>query len=495
MGVIQKQSTAGVIWSYAGVVLGFIITVYLFVEILTTAQIGLLRVLVSYASILAMVASLGMNAVTIKMFPQFRNEKSGHQGFLGIALIIVIIGFIITSLAYLLMRDYFVEDAKEQSALFIPFFYTVIPLSFFIILYGIFDSYYRMLFNSVKGIAAKEVYQRLAVIAGLLLYFFSVVDFTGLVWLYVGAYAFPVIQMMYSLIREKRFFIKPNRNFFTPEVRREIINVGIFGILASFSARLVQYIDIIMVNEYLGLSDTGVYTISFYFGTLILVPMRTMMKIGSTVVSEAWKENDLKTISDVYTKSSLSLSVIGMLFLIGIWGNIDNVFHLLGKDYSGGKYVILFISLANLADVFMGISNSIIVNSKYYRWQTYILLAFTVALIVTNVLLIPVYGIIGAALASLISKVFLNAMRYIFIYQRFNMQPFAWKHIWLIFTGVAAWYVTTFIPAFSNFYLDIIIRSGAISMVFLLPVYYLNISEDINSRADAILGRFGIRLR
>jgi O-antigen/teichoic acid export membrane protein len=352
-----------------------------------------------------------------------------------------------------------------------------------------------MLFNSIKGIAAKEVYQRLVVIAALLLYFFSMVDFTGLVWLYVGAYAFPVIQMIYSLIREKKFFIKPNKSFFTPELRREIINVGVFGILASFSARLVQHIDIIMVNEYLGLSDTGVYTISFYFGTLILIPMRTMMKIGSTVVSEAWKANDLKTISDVYTKSSLTLSVIGMLFLIGIWGNIDNIFQLVGKDYSAGKYVILFISLANLSDVFMGISGSIIVNSKYYRWQTYILFTFSILLIVTNVLLIPVYGIAGAALASLISKIIMNLMKYLFIYLRFNMQPFALKHIWLIFTGIAAWYVSTFIPAFSSFYFDIIIRSAAISVVFLIPVYYLNISSDISHRADVILKRFGIRLR
>ncbi len=495
MGVIQKQSTTGVLWSYFGVGLGFITTVFLFVRILTTAEIGLLRVLVSYAAILAMFGSLGMNAVIVKMFPLFRNDLQKHQGFLGLALVIVLIGFAVTSVGYLFLRDYFVSDGQEKSALFVPFFYSVIPLSLFIILYGVFDSYYRMLFNAVKGIAAKEVYQRIIIIIVLGLYFLSVVNFTQLVWLYVAAYAFPVIQMVYSLMREKKLFIKPNRRFYNPEIRNEIINVGIFGILASFSSRLVQYIDVIMINEYLGLSDAGVYTVSFFFGTLILIPMRTMSKIGSTVVSEAWKTSNLKTISDVYTKSSLTLSVIGMLFLIGIWGNIGNVFQLIGEDYNAGKYVILFISLANLTDVFMGMSNPIIVNSKYYRWQTYMLLAFTGVVIITNILLIPVYGMVGAAIASLISKAFLNLLKFSFIWIRFKMQPFTWRHVLMICLGLGSWYLSTFIPALPHYIIDIIVRSAVLSALFLIPVYYLKISEDINTRVDLLLGKFGIRLR
>ena len=483
------------IWSYAGVGLGFVITVVLFVQILSAAEIGLLRILVSYASVLAMFASFGMNAVTIKMFPQFRDEKARHQGFLGVALMVVFAGFILASLVYWLFRDYFISQGKEDSALFIPFFYTVIPLTLFIILFNIFDSYYRVLFNAVRGIAAKEVYQRLAVIIGLVLYFGGVVNFAGLVWLYVAAYALPVFQLLFSLIRERKFHVTPNRKFFTPEIRKEMISVGVFGILASFSSRLVQYVDVIMINEYLGLTDTGVYTITFYFGTLILIPMRTMTKIGATVISEAWKKNDLKTISEVYTKSSLTLSLLGLLFFIGIWGNIENVFHMVGETYESGRYVILFISLANLVDVYMGINTTIIVNSKYYRWQTYQLLAFTVVLIVTNLLLIPPYGIIGAAVASLISKLFLNLMKYVFIWWRFKMQPFTYKHILLTVTGIAAWYLSTLLPALPNYIADIIVRSALISVLYLVPVYYLNISEDINKRADEILAKFGIRLR
>jgi len=218
-----------------------------------------------------------------------------------------------------------------------------------------------------------------------------------------------------------------------------------------------------------------------------------MAKIGSVVISEAWKKNDLKTISEVYTKSSLTLSVLGLLFFIGIWGNIENVFQLIGEQYSEGRYVILFIALANITEVFMGLSGQIIVNSRYFKWQTYLLAFFSTTIVVTNFFLIPILGIIGAALATLISKLVFSAMKYFFIYKRFGIQPFTPKHFILVAIGVIAWYVSTFIPAFSNYIIDIIIRSTALTVLFLIPVYYFKISEDLNGRIDGVLNVIGIR--
>jgi O-antigen/teichoic acid export membrane protein len=355
------------------------------------------------------------------------------------------------------------------------------------VLYGILDSYFRVLFNAVKGIAYKEVYQRVLIIAAVALYYFQTISFTTFVYAYIAAYLMPVLFFLVSLIRQNKFFVKPDFSFITPKLRREMMSVALFGILAGFSGILVQSIDIIMINEFLGLTDTGIYTISFFFGTLILIPMRTMAKIGSVVISEAWKRNDLKTISEVYTKSSLTLSVLGLLFFIGIWGNIENVFQLVGEKFSAGRYVILFIALANLTEVGMGMSSHIISNSRYYKWLTYLLVIFSVVIVITNFIFIPMYGIMGAALASFLSKIIFNLMKFAFIKIRFGLQPFTRKHLLLAAITVAAWYVSTFIPAFSNYLIDIVIRSAALSILFLVPVYFFKISDDLNEKAEGII--------
>lgn len=482
MGIIQKQSISGVVWSYVGVGLGFITTAILFTRMLETDEIGLLRLLVSYSSIMAMLASLGINSVIIKMFPRFRDEKQKHHGFFGLSLLVAFTGFLVISLIYVFFSGAITNQAGDDSQMFVDFFYAVIPLTLFGVFFGVFDSYMRVLFSAVEGIAYKEVYQRIIIIAVVLLYFFGFLSFSAFVWVYVFAHASPVLFFIITLHHQKKLFIKPDFRYYHPPVRREIFSVALFGIMGSFSNILVQSIDVIMIDHYLGLSSAGIYTISFFFGTLILVPLRAMAKIGSVVISEAWKRNDLKTISEVYTKSSLTLSIAGLLFFIGIWGNIENVFHLIGEQYSDGKFVILFIALANLVEVTMGLGAHIIVNSKYYRWHTYLLIAFAGLIIITNILLIPVYGIVGAAIASFVSKFLFSLMKFLFIRIRFGIQPFTMKHLLLLLIALLSWYISSFVPAFPNYIIDIVIRSTIITILFIIPVYYFKVSDELNEK-------------
>jgi len=320
------------------------------------------------------------------------------------------------------------------------------------------------------------------------LYFFRVIDFHQTVVLYLIALISPTILFFLSLIYNKQLFLKPDLAFIDKKMSREMLDVGFFGILASFSGVLVLNIDTIMVERMLGLSAAGIYSITFFFGTLILIPLRTMGKISSVVIADAWKKSDLDTIEDIYKKSSISLSILGILLFVGIWGNIDNVFILLQADYLPGKMVIFYIGIANLFDIALGVSPHIIVNSKYYRSLSFMLIGFAIFLVVTNLILIPQYGIIGAAIASLISKFVFSVTKFVFIYKKFGIQPFSSKIVYLIAIGIAVYWLSTLMPVFENFIVDIILRSSFIGLLFLLLVYFAKISSDVNSKIEDVLG-------
>ena len=487
LGVIKKQSISGSIYSYVGVVLGFIITALLYPRIFSTEEVGLLRVLVSYSTLFAQFAGLGLNAVTVKLFPYFRTKDQKHHGYLGLSLLISLVGFVIAASVYMLIRPAILNDAEGKSELFVTYFYYVVPLIFFTLLFNVFDTYYRVLYNAVKGIVVKEVIQRLSILAVILLYFFDTISFHQTVVLYTLALISPTFLLFASLAKNKRLALKPDFKFIDNQLLKEMLTVGFFGLVSSYSGVLVMNIDVLMVNDMLGLSAAGIYSVTFFFGMLILIPLRTMGKISSVVIADAWKRNDLKTISDIYKKSSLSLSVIGILLFIGIWGNIDNVFLILKDDYLPGKMVIFYIGIANLLDISLGISPHIIINSKHYRYLSFFLIGFALLLIVSNLALIPEYGIVGAALASLFSKFIYNLVKFIFIYKKFGLQPFEIKHLVLILIGLIAYFVSTLIPVSSNFIVDIAVRSTVILLAFGLPVYYFKISEDLNERINSLV--------
>ncbi|MBC8321717.1 MAG: polysaccharide biosynthesis C-terminal domain-containing protein [Bacteroidetes bacterium] len=494
MGVIKKQSISGTIYSYIGVLLGFVTTGLLYPIIFSTDEVGLLRILVAYSVLFAQFAGLGINTITVKLFPYFRDYERKHHGYLGLALLISAVGLIIAVSVFVLLKSSILDSGKEGADLFAKYFYYIVPLIIFTLLFNVFDTYYRVLYNAVKGIIYKEVIQRTLVLIVILLYFLETIDFHTTVILYTTALISPTILLFLSLIYNKQLFLNLDLNFVDRKLSKEMINVGIFGILASFSGVLVMTIDTIMVERILGLSAAGIYSITFFFGTLILVPLRTMGKISSVVIADAWKENNINVISQIYKKSSISLSIIGLLLLIGIWGNIDNVFHIISDAYLPGKYVILIIGIANLIDIGLGVSPHIIVNSKHYRFLSYSLIVFAVILIISNLLLIPKYGIVGAAIASLISKFIFNLIKYLFLYRKFGLQPFTSKTPLLYIIGAFAYGVSLLLPEQSNYIVDIFIRSSIILVVFSIPVYFFNISEDINQRVDAVIkGLFRLR--
>lgn len=493
MGIIRRQSISGTIYSYVGVLLGFVTTGILFPRILSTEEVGLLRILVSYSALLAQFASLGFNTVTIKLFPYFRDKAAKHHGFLGLAFGVSLVGFIIFVAIYILLKPQLLGHAKENSALLINYFNYVIPLVFFTLIFNAIDTYYRVLYNAVKGIIYKEVIQRVLILAVILIYYFGYIDFHETVILYTLAIISPSILLFATLIYNKQLFLKPDLAFIDNSMGWEMTYVALFGILAGFAGILTQYVDVIMVDYMLGLSAAGIYTITFFFGTLILVPMRTMGKISSVVIADCWKSNDLETINDIYKKSSISMSIVGLLLFIGIWGNVDNIFMMI-KDgaYISGKMVIFYIGIANLFDVALSVSPHIIVNSKHYRYLSYFVGGFAVLLVVSNLILIPVYGLVGAAIASLISKFIYNLVKFGFLYRKFGFQPFTMKFLPLIIIGCCAYYASTFLPQLSNYIVDILVRSLLITTLFMVPVYFFKISSDINKKIDELLGLFRI---
>ncbi|MFA5418069.1 MAG: polysaccharide biosynthesis C-terminal domain-containing protein [Bacteroidales bacterium] len=497
MGLIQKQSLSGTIYSYIGVILGFVTTGLLWPRVFDTDEVGLMRILVSYSVLFSQFASLGINSITVKLFPYFRTSDGKNHGFLGLTTLISLAGLAVSILGYILMKSWIVDPDKVNSQLFNQYYYYVVPLIFFTLFFNVIDTYFRVLYKAVIGIVYKEVVQRMMILLVIVLFYLDWIDFHQTVIFYCLALILPTLFIMISLIIHGKYSLKPNFRFVTPKLRKEMIDVGLFGIIGGFSGVLVLNIDVIMVERMIDLKAAGIYTITFFFGSLILIPMRSMGKISSVIIAEAWKTNNLKVITDIYKKSSISLSVIGFLLFIGIWANIDNVFIMIGDKYSAGKYVILLLGIANLTDIALGVNPHIILNSKYYRNLSYFLLFFATLLVITNLIFIPLFGIIGAAIASLMSKIIYNTIKFLFLLKTYKLQPFDRKYAYLLIISILVYISSLLIPPIRNYLIDIFVRSSYITLIFLPLIYFSNISEDINQRIRATLkmvaGLVGIR--
>jgi hypothetical protein len=91
------------------------------------------------------------------------------------------------------------------------------------------------------------------------------------------------------------------------------------------------------------------------------------------------------------------------------------------------------------------------------------------------------YGITGAALASMISLVFSNVYSFIVVYQKIRITPFNKKSLYsLILLGpiiISLFYNPIL---FENNIISVVIKSLFLSMFFLLSVLKIKLSEDLS---------------
>jgi len=481
MGIIKQQTIKGTFFSYLGVFIGFITNTFILTKILPADQVGLVNILNSFSLIFAQFAILGFNA-TARYFPYFRDGKS-NNGYLFLACAVSCVGFVLFVFGAFCFKDVIVSQKSQDSNLFNEYFWYLVPLTFATLYFNVFDLYSRLMFDAVAGRLIREFTLKLLVLACVCLLWFGVFTFKSFMWFWLLANMLPMVLMMIRLARKGNFSLRPNFQFLTGDIRQNLVSLSLFGILTGAAPLLVDNIDRYMVNRFFGLADTGIYVIAANFGAIIALPTRSLYSIAYTVIAESWRTKDMENIRSIYQKSCINQLIVALFLFIVVWGNIDNIFRILPVEYASGRYIVFFIGMVSLIDALTGVNAAILATSKYYRYDSLFYLLLVGVTIISNLLLIPVFGITGSAIAAAITVFVFNAARYLFILFKFKLQPFTMKNLITIGVGLLVYWISTWIPMLDNLYVDAIIRGGTITICYSVLVYVLHLSSDINEIA------------
>jgi O-antigen/teichoic acid export membrane protein len=479
VGLIARQSIFNAAYTYVGIALGAVLTLFLFPNILQPEQYGLTRVLISASMIGAQFAHLGMRNTVIRFFPFFKNPEQKHSGLLFWALTIPLLGFFLFSILFWLFREHFISIYIDRSPVLVDFILYILPVTFFILYFDILNNYLRSLRDSTTGSLVSEVVLRVLIILILLIHFLGWITFDGFVLLFAAAYGIQPVWLAVTLLRSGELHLRPDFSFMRMTLAKGMTSYGLFTLLGGLTTVVVWNVDIMMLGSMSGLEQTAIYAIAFYIGTVITVPQRAIDKITTPLIADYIRHRKWAEVESIYKKTSLNQFIAGILILAGIWVNVDFLLGLMPDVYSEGKWVVLFIGLGKLFDMSTGTNGGIIITSKYYRYDLLFNLLLVIFTISLNLILIPLYGINGAAIATMLSIFMYNLIKFAFVWIKFSMQPFSPAFITVaIFAVVSIWIVNQ-IPEITPV-TDLIFRSVALLVLFTLPIWWLGISIDAN---------------
>lgn len=493
MGIVIRQSIKGSVVSYVGAVIGMVSTIFIYPYFLTPELIGLNRILVDSAFLLAFVAQIGIPNAVIRFSPQLKKMGLIREAYM-YALLLPVISLVFLGTLIYLGRDYFEGFFNQNSPLFSRYFLLIIPFGLVCIYINIIENFTASLYRITIPKLIREIILRFLLIGSALLFFYLKLSIDLYVLLVIFSYAFAVL-ILYSYFRRLiHFMIPPEEKKRIPgEMTRKIFPYMGFMLLAGIGSNIVTKVDTFMISSMIGLAGTGIYTISFFMTSIIEIPSRSTMQISAPFVSECLDNNDLPRLKDLYARYSSNQAIIGGLLLILLWANINSIFILMprGDIYSTGKMVVLFIGLGKLIDLSTGLNNLILIYSKYHRYQILFVVIMGIITVTGNLLLIPILGITGAAIAALASYFLINIAVILFIYFKLGIQPFSNRSLIILGLIALSFLINFLLPTLDSWFLDSLYRSLILLGIFVGFTYFYRLSEDLNAivmKAFEIMG-------
>ena len=158
---------------------------------------------------------------------------------------------------------------------------------------------------------------------------------------------------------------------------------------------------------------------------------------------------------------------------------------MLNQDgYSIGIPIVIIVSLGKLYTMSMGCVNNIISNSKYYYYTFWFSLFSSILAVVLNIYLISLYGIIGAAYATLIVLTVMNSLKVYLVNNKFGIHPYSKDTFKIVILSILTYLVFSNLQLGFQPLINITVKSSLIFILYTLSAYIFRLSNDVNIFID-----------
>lgn len=396
-----------------GMIFNFASTLYI-TNIFGSSSYGLFALSLTVLQLLAMFFSFGIPAAFISFTGAF-NSKELNKGLLIKSYKIIFLLSVIPIVLLYFNADYLAIFFKKHD---LTNFLKIAFLSLFFFVFHEINSNY---FLSIKkffwfGIVYFVVPNILFLI---LILFFKFNKFPD--YFIIFSYALSIfITVIISL-----FLIFKNKKYLKVTIRsKEILKRSLPMMASGFFLVLLNWTDVLMLGKYETEGNIGVYNAAFKIGYLTLFFVMSMGSIIITDISEHFNNKNFKALHLTIKKATQITAVLTLPLAIFIFIFSEYLLHLFGAEFTDGKTALILITIGALYNAMTGNVDQLLnMTGQQIIVRNVMFIGFLINVIL-NLFLIPMYGINGAAISSLIVNIVVSTIFVFIIKKKFGFYTF-----------------------------------------------------------------------
>ncbi len=194
--------------------------------------------------------------------------------------------------------------------------------------------------------------------------------------------------------------------------------------LASVFEILLQWLDVLLVGTFAGASSAAVYAIVSRYIFLGMFPAGAVAFAIAPQASSLLHQNRHSDAVSLYRASTCWIMILGFPIMLSLAAYSPLFLSLFGRHYQMGATALTILALAMLVALGTG-ANAIMLLMAGGSAANLIISAASLSLnVIGNVLLIPRFGLTGAAISWAVAIMITNGSTGIVLWARFRMHPF-----------------------------------------------------------------------
>ena len=475
MGIVTKQTFQNILIIGIAFAFGGLNTLVFYPAFLSAEAYGLVVFLLATSNLLMPLIGFGIHQTIIRYYSSYPTKEMQDRFLSAVILIPFFVALLIGAICIIFYHT-IVNSLAIENPMISDYTWVIFVVAIATAYFEVFYAWARVQLQSVIGNALKEIFPRLFLFFLLIAVYFLQLTFEQFIVVLVIGYYLRLFLMI--LLANHYYPIRIRLHF--PSNMRSILIYATTIVLAAFAGSLILDIDKFMIPQLQEIQQTAFYAVAIFAATLVEVPARAMTQILNPFVATAINDNNTGEVNHLYQKSALNLVIVsGWIFLV-INLNSEALFSLLpDAGYQTATAVVLYISLAKLITMIFGCGNAIISNSSFYQITLVFSIAMALGVTALNIMWIPLYGIDGAALATLVVIGASVVLKMIYLYFKIKAHPFSWN-LWKTLIVVALLFVAFQKLSFNmSPILQIILTSTLVSVLYIATVIQFKLSNDL----------------
>jgi O-antigen/teichoic acid export membrane protein len=375
-----------------------VFSIPIFTRLLSTADYGIVAVFNSYTDIFAIILGLALGQASQRGKIEFKDDFENYLSSIALLSLIVFVFFYV----FLFIFSKPIQNLLEIKSLLYHFM--------------IFQAYFTFTYRLYTGKLVLEYkYKTYSILAMII----SVVTILASIYLIkkifldekyygriFGTGSFYIVIGIAALL----FLLSKGKNRINLKYWKAALVISVPYVFHNVSGIINAQFDRIVINKYIGASPTGIYSFAYNVGMLVTVLWQSMNTAFNPYFFDKIekKRNQLVLIASKVYRDVFTLSFIVILFI-----SPEIVKLLANENYWGGLYIVPLIFLALYFQVLISFEAKI----EYANKMTFLTpIGTTISALINvilNIIFVPRYGYIAAAVTTVISYIVLFIYHFI----------------------------------------------------------------------------------